>query len=179
MNTNWGKRALSCLLLTAIGLGCMSFAYQDKKLGFSIEVPKGWSLGNSGSPDQMVALTDWEGPEDVIRESLTVITTAMEREDDLETVYNLNLANAELMLKDFTVVGVERVTIDEEDAIKLVYTFDYQGTVVQSLVYLVIHEERLYTISFATVAPKYGDYRTEFEQVASSFQFIESEMATD
>ena len=173
MGINWGKKALCSVLVVAFGLSCMSFDYQDKSLGFSVQVPDDWQLGNSGSPDQMVAIAEWEGPDDVIRESVTVIVTTLERPDDLETIYNMNLANAELMLQDFTIVGVERLEIDEEQAIKLIYSFNYSGTVVQSLVYLLIHEGKLYTISFATIQPRYGDFSDTFEEVAESLQFID------
>lgn len=168
-----GKKVAIGFLSLAAALVLTSFAYKDSTLGFKIDYPDSWELGTSNSKDMVVAQTKQEGTESSFRENMNIIVAPIEGNISLENLYDLNYENAQKMLQDFTPVEVEKVKIGGEDAIKLVYTFRYETTTLKNVVYMLIHNKKMYALTFATVVPHYDQFAPVFDKIAQTITFLD------
>jgi hypothetical protein len=110
---------------------------------------------------------------------MNVIDAPIEGNISLETLYNVNYENAQKMLEEFTPIEVEKVKIGGEDAIRLVYTFRYKTTTLKNIVYMLIHDNKMYALTFATVVPHFEEFAPVFDKIAQSITFIDEPKAVD
>lgn len=146
------------------------YKYKDAERGFSITLPKGWEVGKSSGKDTFVAIEDFENPEDTFRENLNLITTDLDQEVDLQTLYNLNVDNAEKMLKEFKAWEVDKTSLSEIPAMRLIYSFAYGDATLKNMVYIAVHDGKMYTLTLATEEKAFDEHKKEFEEIARSLQ---------
>jgi len=163
-------RVLLSLTLLLGGMMLTSYRYQSHSLGFAVEIPDEWELGEAADSDIMVVLSPVEGEEDLFRENMNIIVTKLDVNVSLRELYNLNVANAKQMLNNFQIVEVELMEINGVQAIKLIYTFQYEQTLMKNIVYLLLHKGTMYTMTFSSLDHRFNEFRPLFETIARSFQ---------
>jgi len=165
-------KTLAIVAIMVVGMMTMSFHYQNTSLGFGLDLPDDWKLGEGQTAEMMVAMSPKEGDTDTFLENMNVIRTHLDQQISLQELYNLNLQNAQKQLPGFQALEVEAVDINGIPAIKLVYSFNYQDVKVKNIVYLMLHGSTMYTITFATVPERFAEMQPKFENMAKSLKLL-------
>jgi hypothetical protein len=163
------KTLLICALAFS-GLMLSSYRYQDRDLGFALELPEGWELGEAPNENTAVLLSPLEGEGDAFRENMNVIVTKLDADISLSDLFNLNVENAKMMLPGFEAIEVEAVDVAALPAMKLIYSFTVEGTTLKNIVYILLDGRTMYTITFSCLEARFDEFRPVFEMIGSSFQ---------
>lgn len=163
-------KVLLCATLIMGGLALSSYRYHDHNLGFALELPEGWEMGQAPNEKTVVLLSAPEGENDPFRENMNVIVTELDVDISLADLFNLNIENAKKMLPSFEAVEVEPLELDGVPAMKLIYTFKIEETTLKNIVYIMLKDRTMYTITFSCLEARFDEFRPLFETIGNSFQ---------
>lgn len=164
------KKILVGSLFLLVALTLTSFTYQNRELGFALEFPEQWDVGQAPNDHTVVLLSPLEGEKDTFRENMNVIVTKLDIDIKLEDLFNYNVENAKKMLPSFTPVEVEPTELSGLKAMKLTYTFVVQETTLKNIVYILLKDRTMYTITFSCMEGRFDEFRPLFETIAASLQ---------
>jgi len=163
-------KILLCFSLMIGGMALSSYRYHDSNLGFALELPEGWEIGQAPNDKTVVMLSPMEGEDDPFRENMNVIVTELDADISLQDLFNLNVNNAKMMLPSFEAIAVEPLEISGAPAMKLIYSFEIEGTTLKNIVYILLKGRTMYTITFSCLEQRFDEFRPAFETIGSSFQ---------
>lgn len=138
---------------------------------YSIAFPPGWELAADLDPGAIAGISAREDQFDFFRENVLVGSFELATTNNLEDYFKGNLEYLKQQIEDLTVESEERIQLDGQPAIKLVYASTISGTRVKTIQIFMIKEGRGYILTAMAMEPSFDQFKAVFEQIISSFRF--------
>lgn len=139
---------------------------------YTIELPKNWSLDESGTMGtHFTCLSQVTSESDDFRENLNVVSENLKGADiSINEYTDISLGNISKVLTDFNLISKKKTIIGEKSA----YVIKYQGTSgVYHLVfeqYLIIHNDWAYIITYTGEENEFSRFHPIASKAAESFR---------
>ncbi len=165
------------IALVACGAAFGSSAHaQDRvepyryELAFRLALPEDWTVRRDMGGAALVVLSPLSGQDDGFRENLNVSVESVPRGRSLAEVYRRDFAAIRDGLREFGVIKTEEVTVGVLAARRVVYEHDYGGQRLRALAYLILADERCYTLTGTAPVHRFETFQPAFEQMVHSFR---------
>jgi hypothetical protein len=144
--------------------------YFSRKHRFSIKFPETWKTEEGVYGTTVMSLSPLSKSSDRFQENVNVVVEKIPRSIELEKYVELNVKNLSQMLPSSKIIGRGETRINGEEARWLLVNFDFAGTKMKSIVYIVVHNGRGYAITCSAVPVTFSRYKNRFEEIAHSFR---------
>jgi hypothetical protein len=167
-------------LVLALVVGCTSAPapppshnYIDKEKGFSLTFSGEWRQWTGGiGSDLEIMPVDQTNP-NVFRDTLLVHMEGLAEPMTLDQFFAVKAGAGARAVPEIQYKEIEKVgtTLGSQDARRLIYSMDRDGTPVTSMAWFLVKDGRGYTLLASAASERFEAMRPKFEAVAATFKF--------
>jgi hypothetical protein len=156
--------------------GCMTpeepGRYYNRDFGFSITFPAGWEIRTMENGWVTLAVTEFEGPDDLWAEAVVVDVYERQLGFDLDNIFNEEVNKMVRDAEKYYEEDRGEVTIDGERARWILYTYYFSEVGDMKVIeYFLVKGKRAYFISGDASIDRFSDFEEIFISSARSFRF--------
>lgn len=170
---------LAVWVLAAAGLigGCSQppsepGVFTSAKDGFSIRFPADWEKQENVGGCAVDGISPAEGADDLFREHVAVVVEPIPATMTLAAYLDLNLANLHKIVPEGEAMEIGDSTITGQEAKTLTYTLAIGKVRVRSLVYLLVHQGRGYTVTCCALPETFDRFKDRFAEIAGTLRLL-------
>ncbi|MGA2624668.1 MAG: DcrB-related protein [Bacteroidota bacterium] len=145
--------------------------YYNDREGFSMKFPAAWEKKEGFLGTKIIAWVPRNGSADQFREDVNVTVDRLPKALTLDEYFQQSLINMKRVLTDFQDQEKGQGFIDDYDAKWMVYTHRLGGSTFKVLAYMIVKDDRGYVITCTALPDRFYTFRSQFEDIARSFQF--------
>ena len=174
------KKILSSVLILILSLtilqGCSGPAkesgryYYEEEPSFSMAIPESWSTSEGLMGSTMTAISPIADKEDMFTESIAVLAQEIPMTVPLEDLKQASIDSAATMLDNFEEFESGTATINEQEAVWYIYSYDMVGQNVKAIAYELIIEKFVYIINGASSVNDFDEQGASLEEIINSFR---------
>jgi hypothetical protein len=167
--------ALASLALTATPAlatsdGLETSWYTDNQNGFTIAFPKAWKVKSNANGALVSCMSPAESAADKFRENIGVNLDQLPQKDlTLDQVSDATISQFDQIFQNLKVQSKGTVQLGDLQAKKVVFTGSLGKIHVKDLMYLVLKDDKVYSIICTAEPTKFEAYQPSFEAIAQSF----------
>ncbi len=145
--------------------------YYNDREGFSIKFPTAWEKQEGVLAIKVIAKAPQNGATNQFREDVNVAVDRLLKAMTIEEYFQQSVTNMKKVLTEFQDLEKGQGFIDDYDAKWMVYTHKMGASTFKVLVYMIVKDNRGYVITCTALPDRFYTFRSEFEDIAQSFQF--------
>jgi len=138
---------------------------------YSIAFPAQWELAADLDESSIAGISPREDGQDFFRENVLIGSFDLTTTDNLDDYFQGNLEYLQRQIGDIEVESQERVEIDGQEAIKLIYSSTISNTRVKTVQVFLLRDGRGYIITAMAMEPAFEAFKEEFGEIIKSFRF--------
>lgn len=147
--------------------------YTNTDAGYSIEFPADWQKNDVPELDLVLFAPNKKTAEHP-HASMNIVSNNVGAKIDLEQFYSESEKNLTAVLKDVRVDKTGSHLLNGTPSKWVLYTHVMNGMKFRVLQYFIVSGEMIFLMTFSAEDDDFSDYRSDFENIASTFKIIKS-----
>ncbi len=144
--------------------------YYNETKGFSLVFPEDWASEEGFMGTDVSVTSPMESDTDMFAENMNVVSEEGTEGISLQEYYDLNIANMEPLVADFTVVDLSDITINGLDSKRLEYSATFGEVQVHNYAWFFVVGNMGYVITATANNETFATYKNQFNTIANSFK---------
>jgi|GEM_PF-3151426 len=146
----------------------------NQENGFSIDVPGTWKIAQTPPPDTIVYAENISDNDTVgyIESMSVIVETHAVTDMTLEEACNVRMLNLSNELDQYRHVDDDVERIDNTDTHWFNYTYTKNENNLTDLSYIILNNNRQYTITFSSLTADFEKHKGAFFKIARSFRLL-------